>query len=133
MKHGIFSRPALLKGEPKAEYDELLSGLQRDFDPQGTLEERLVEKLAVLMWRLRRSLVAETAEIQKGCGFFDSKAKQNELDVLCANVPVAAATRLLKYETGLERNFDRTLSQLQHRQKTRMVQPVPPRIELEPE
>jgi hypothetical protein len=132
VKWGIFSQPALLEGEPKAKYNRLLRGLYRHFAPEGTLEESLVEKLAVLMWRQRRLLIAEAAEIRKGCGFFDSDKKQNELDVLRANVPhTGYLDRLLRYEASLERAFDRTMSQLERLQKMRLGQPVPPRIEVE--
>ena len=63
VKHGIFAKLTLLPSESRAEFDTLLSGLQRDFKPQGRLETMLVEKLAVLSWRYRRLLVAEAAEI----------------------------------------------------------------------
>jgi hypothetical protein len=39
--------------------------------------------------------------------------------------------RLLRYETTLERSFDRTLSQLEHVQRIRLGQPVPPRLEID--
>lgn len=39
--------------------------------------------------------------------------------------------RLLRYETSLERNIDRTLSQLERLQRIRMGQPVPPKLEVQ--
>lgn len=65
LKHGIFSQVALLKRESRAEYDALLNGLRENLQPEGTLEEMLVEKLAMDAWRLRRLFIAETAEIQR--------------------------------------------------------------------
>ncbi len=67
--HGIFSRVALLAGESQSEFDSLLEGLRRYFHPKGTLEEILVEKLARLIWRYRRLLTAEVAEIRIGIAF----------------------------------------------------------------
>jgi hypothetical protein len=64
-KHGLFSKAVLLEDESRAEYDALLIGLMEDFSPQGKLETVLVESLATLMWRKRRLLQAETAEIEK--------------------------------------------------------------------
>jgi hypothetical protein len=64
VKHGIFAKVVLLSGEPTAQFDNLLKGIRNDLQPQGTLEEVLVEKLAALMWRYRRMLVAERAEIK---------------------------------------------------------------------
>ncbi len=63
--HGIFSKVFLLKDESEAEFDSLLDGLGDYFQPEGTLEETLVEKLATLFWRYRRLLIAESAEVQK--------------------------------------------------------------------
>jgi len=64
IKHGIFSKVALLKNESKPEFDSLLDGLRENYKPEGTLEEVLVEKLATLLWRHRRLIVAEGAEVQ---------------------------------------------------------------------
>jgi len=63
--HGIFSSVVVLKGETRAEYESLLRGLWRDRQPQGRLEEILVEKLAMILWRHRRLLVSEGGEILK--------------------------------------------------------------------
>jgi hypothetical protein len=65
LKHGIFSRVVLLKGEPRAELESLLNGLRSDLEPEGTLEELLVDKLAVLVWRHRRLIIAEGEQTQK--------------------------------------------------------------------
>ena len=69
LKHGILSKGLLLKDESRAEYDSLLKGLQEDWKPQGTLETILVENLATLLWRKRRVLQAESAEIAKESEF----------------------------------------------------------------
>jgi hypothetical protein len=71
LKHGIFSQVVLLKNEPRSEFDSLLSRLRDDLQPEGMLEEILVEKLATLVWRHRRLIIAETAEIRKGVGFLE--------------------------------------------------------------
>jgi len=69
MKSGIFAKNALLEGESRAEYGSLLNGLREDLQPRGTLEAALVENLAVLLWRKRRLLRAETAEILSATEF----------------------------------------------------------------
>lgn len=70
LKHGIFSKMVVLKGEPQSDFNSLLSGLRDDLRPEGMLEKILVEKLASLIWRQRRLLMAEGAEIRKGTEFF---------------------------------------------------------------
>jgi hypothetical protein len=78
VKHGIFSKVAVLNCESQAEFDALLNRLRNDRQPVGTLEELLVEKLAVLFWRNRRFLVAEGAEIRANSEFveWDGRARQ---------------------------------------------------------
>jgi hypothetical protein len=65
IKHGLLSKTGLLQDESRVEYDVLLDGLLEDFQPQGKLETVLVESLATVLWRKRRLLQAETAEIEK--------------------------------------------------------------------
>ncbi len=246
LKHGIFSKIILLKDESRSEFNSLLSRLRNDRRPEGALEELLVEKLAVITWRQRRLLLAESAEVQEnkeaetiigvlGPGLIrkiqnpnalercleqlaelrkqvekddytkyynpilakiygiDDKEKHSrgnlydpyrewvcskssgeeqgrggdasphqcrlkvlyEIDqesgrlrryqqvraslettgtqpeVLRHNVPDAPTLdRLLRYEASLERSFDRTLSQLERLQRTRLGQPVLPKVEV---
>lgn len=69
IKYGIFSDVVVLKSESKADFDQLLNAFYKDRRPVGALEELLVNKLAVLWWRLRRVWTAETAEIRAGAEF----------------------------------------------------------------
>jgi hypothetical protein len=76
-KHGIFSKVVLLKDEPRDEYESMLNGLRNDLQPVGTLEIVLVDKLSALLWRQRRLLIAEGAEIRKGKEFVEWDAERN--------------------------------------------------------
>ena len=69
LRHGVFSKVAVLKNESQAEFDALLKGLREDRKPRGAVEELLVEKIAVLFWRFRRFLSAEGAELRSGSEF----------------------------------------------------------------
>jgi hypothetical protein len=79
-KHGIFSAVILLKGESREKYESLLRQLLDALQPEGKLEELLVEKLATIAWRYRRLLIAEAAEISKGTQFieWDQRTKAEE-------------------------------------------------------
>jgi hypothetical protein len=77
-KHGVFSTVIVLKGESRAEYEAVLAGLRETLQPEGTLEELLVEKLATLVWRQRRLLMAEGAEIQKNMEFVETDRQDRE-------------------------------------------------------
>ena len=63
ISHGIFSRVVVLKGESREDYGALLEGLQQACQPVGALEEVLVDKMATILWRHRRLLLAEVGEI----------------------------------------------------------------------
>jgi hypothetical protein len=77
-KHGVFSKVVLLKGESRAEYDGLLTGLWEALQPEGAAEELLVEKLSTIAWRQRRLLLAENAEIRKHTEFVESDQRDRE-------------------------------------------------------
>jgi len=62
--HGILSDKLLLEGENPDDYQSLLDDLQSQLRPAGTLEQSLVEKIAVIFWRQRRLVGAETATIE---------------------------------------------------------------------
>ena len=81
-KHDLFSKDVLLHDESRTEYDALLDGLMEDRQPRGKLGIVLVEKLATNLWRQRRLLQVETAEIEKARSRISDSALQNKLDEL---------------------------------------------------
>ncbi len=54
MKHGLLAAEFVVRGEDPAEFTRILESLIDEFQPQGPLEEQLVERIAACMWRLRR-------------------------------------------------------------------------------
>jgi len=66
MKHGILSRLAVLAHEDHAEFDDLLAALIDEHRPAGITERHLIEELATIIWRKRRVLLAEGANINEG-------------------------------------------------------------------
>jgi hypothetical protein len=67
LKHGILSKDIVLEGQPygedRAEFDDLLRGLQEHWKPAGTQEALLVEDIACCYWRKKRILRAEQGKI----------------------------------------------------------------------
>jgi hypothetical protein len=54
-----------------------------------------------------------------------------KLEAVSQHVPLTPQfDHLLRYEASLERNFDRTLSQLERVQRMRLGQPVLPKLEV---
>src|SRR5262249_15952402 len=78
IKHGIFSKVALLGHESRLEFDSLLNGFRNDLQPEGTLERVFVDRLAILSWRYRRFILAGNAEIQKNSAFLEWDERERE-------------------------------------------------------
>jgi hypothetical protein len=110
LKHGIFSNVILLTSDSRKRYDSLLSELWEHFRPEGKIEEVLVEKLAVLIWRYRRLISTETAEIKTGPDLLAGETSISDSAIF---------NRFPRYEASIERSFDRTLTQLEKVQRMR--------------
>lgn len=61
MAHGLTARDIVIAGEDPEEFQRLRMGLYEDFKPASTIALELVERLAGLLWRLRRIPVLESA------------------------------------------------------------------------
>jgi hypothetical protein len=82
-KHGIFSGSVVLKDESRSEYESLLRSLSETCQPEGRLEEILVEKLTMILWRHRRLLQAEAGEIGRNVQFLKrDKAEQQRAEAV---------------------------------------------------
>ncbi len=64
IKHGIFSKQLILSDEDPIDYQIMLDGLQTELKPVGILEQTLVERIVVTLWRQRRLVSSETAHIE---------------------------------------------------------------------
>lgn len=64
LKHGLFAQRLILSDENMDEYAQLIHGLVISLSPVGTLEQLLVEKIAVATWKQLRLTRAESATIE---------------------------------------------------------------------
>src|SRR3989337_1510771 len=65
LKHGILSRAPVIPGlEDPAEWQRHLKGMFESLQPEGHLEAVLAERIAVVLWRLRRVTQHETEMTQ---------------------------------------------------------------------
>jgi hypothetical protein len=119
LKHAIFSKAVVLEGESQAEVNFWVRELHKYYQPEGALEDILVDKVAVLFWRLRRIIRAESDA--------GGVTTVNPFDL---GENLTKKELLMRYETMLERNIDRTLAQLERAQRIRLGHPVPPRIDI---
>jgi hypothetical protein len=63
LSHGILSAQLILAGESRGEFDALFAQLQQEFKPEGLLEMTLTERIAIAIWRQKRLVSAESAEM----------------------------------------------------------------------
>jgi hypothetical protein len=119
-RFGIFSKAVVLKTESQAEVNDLQNGLTDYFQPNGAMEEILVDKLAAYLWRQRRLILAEV----------DAGGRLTE-NILQLNDGAPKLDVLLRYEAPLDRGIDRILTQLERFQRIRLGQLVPSPIKLE--
>ena len=83
-KHGLLSRNLVIDGESQEEFSELLCLLDDEFQPVGLVEHALVERVGIAIWRQRRLVRAESAEVslnQQRFGDEQKKAVGRVLDM----------------------------------------------------
>jgi hypothetical protein len=68
LKHGLLAKEAVIMvgdgAENPEEFNSLLEDLRVQLAPEGTLEEMLVEKIAIAYWRLRRAYSYEVGLVR---------------------------------------------------------------------
>ena len=78
MKHGLLAEQVAVRGEDPVEFAGVLESLIDEFQPQGPLEEQLVERVAACMWRLRRLYRVEAGILTHECLTIELDCAQNE-------------------------------------------------------
>ena len=67
--HGILAREVVIGAgdgeESREEFQAFTASLREHYEPVGPIEGMLVEKIAVSLWRLARTIRAENGEIRK--------------------------------------------------------------------
>jgi len=124
LKHGLLSKDLVIRTgdgrESAREFQELLQQLKEDLQPNGRVEESLVEMIASCDWRFRRALRAEAGEIMNG--FADeARSRLNQFD---RNLPGSEATeKILRYQKAILRQRSQMMGELEKLQrKTGRVQ-----------
>ena len=78
IKFGIFSKATLLKDESPKELQSLREALWKSMPPGDSFEEIMLDKIASVFWRLRRTLVAESAEVSINSNFVEIDQRRAE-------------------------------------------------------
>ena len=65
-KHGLTARTVVINEEDPAQFDALRQAFEEEFEPRSIMERELVERLAGIVWRLRRMPKFEAALLGSG-------------------------------------------------------------------
>jgi hypothetical protein len=114
-RHGLLSKmlPTIYDVDKKR-FNRLLKSLQQDLEPVGTLEEVLVEKIAMEYWRLGVAAWHEARELGENKPFYHS--------------PI---DRLVRYQTTINRQLYQAINQLERLQRLRKGDHVPAPLNLQ--
>jgi hypothetical protein len=128
-KHGMnatgFIIPAGQSKENLEEYDSLLAALRHDLQPRGTMQELLVESIAIQHWRLRRVYRAELRgvvetktgdDLQRAMIQIATKQETPERALPIFLPSEHIADKLMRYQRVLESSITRQLAELRRLQ-----------------
>ena len=128
LKHGLLSKEVLLDGEDSTVLDQLRAGLMSEYEPKGSLEMFLVERLLADIWRIKRALAVERctgelARVQVRNEMFAIDRYETEFghEQAIKSAPITDENneKILRYLTSIDRSFYRTLHELQRVQASR--------------
>jgi len=122
LKHGLFSREAVIRGEDEDEFEMHQERLLGQLNPVGPLEEILAARIVDLAWRLKRAVQdqdeafaalyeRQTAGAEKPQEPAERAATLGRM-ILEDFSQNAVLERLLRYERRIESSLYRTLNQL---------------------
>ena len=125
-KHGIFTKVMIAEAEEGEILDQLIGRLFDEFTPKGILEETLVDRIVIFIWRLRRCAIAEKAIIEQ-----DLKSEGNKNMAIIRSPRFINSKKmvlypnnfevLLRFETTIERQLYRVTRELREIQKMRFI------------
>jgi hypothetical protein len=113
--HGMLSKSIVIEGEVAARFAALLASLRDVLQPRNSIEDGLIEDLAVCRWRQRRLLCMEIAAFSSEIRRQDPQtgAESTALRAARALGNMSADSRALdlisRYERQYDRQYKRTL------------------------
>jgi len=134
LKHGLTATRVLAVGrEEQLQVSEFIDAMREALAPVGAIEELLVDKLINVAWRLRRASAMERQLILVEGAGASVPALRSGIAFVRAAGGTDSFAKLSRYETALDRQFHRTLSELERVQRARAGEQVPPPLKVQVE
>jgi hypothetical protein len=105
IKHGAYSEALTVLGEAVEDFEAMRDGMVASMAPEGALEERLVDRLASIWWRLERAGRVERQGLVGLHVEFQSIGHVNFSESFVAALNFGWMERLMRYEGQMERSF----------------------------
>jgi hypothetical protein len=122
--HGLTSKKFVLASEDQAAFEQLREGILESWRPVSEQEHQLAELLAQAQWRLSRLRTTETAFLDQCVA--EILEQQPELDpdqalafVFISPVHAKRLSLFLRYQTSIERAYNKAKADLEQAQKQR--------------
>ena len=112
LHHGLRARTVVLPGENREDFDQILAGLQAQYQPQSPAEQYLVDQAAIAQWKLVR------AEVFEADCYAEAKS---------ANARAAIFGRMTQFQCRLERAYFKAYKELDRIKTAREKQSEQPK------
>jgi hypothetical protein len=113
LKHGLRAAPILLPGESAADWRDHREGMLISLGAHGALETELADRVALILWRLRRVAPCDAVTAARELPADGQPATDDNL-----------LDKIMRYETHLTRQALRALETLERLQRIRARQPA---------
>ena len=137
LRHGLRARSLLLPGESARQFQLLLDDYIAQFQPQGPIENELVQTMVIARWRLNRILEIESNlfrnHLSRHAEYRPDIDQPSRIADAFNNFSVSKGLGLaLRYEGALNRSYDNALKHLRQLQAVRPPQPNEPKPKARP-
>lgn len=116
LQHGLTSKQIVIPGETQEEFHQFRASFLSDLNPQSALDQTLADRVIIAAWRLKRFQRLEGAFYSNRVADFLKEHPEADPDFAMANlfidpVEVAKLRLFLRYQTTVQREFDKAMSE----------------------
>jgi len=131
LRHGLTARAVVLFDEKSDDFAAFHAELRAAYQPADAIEEELVERIVICAWRLRRAIRAEAGLIDEAVEKLEDWRIENVKYGRAFGVAGWGLSRLVHYESAVDRALRRAQLQLERRQAQRRGEAVAPPLAVE--